>query len=97
VHHAAELVDDPQFVARTQLVEHEHPQAGSLRLVGTPIRSTEASPRLRPAPAQGADTHEVLRDVLGYDDARIAALRARGVLGAPDVEERGGVGDRRDQ
>jgi crotonobetainyl-CoA:carnitine CoA-transferase CaiB-like acyl-CoA transferase len=31
--------------------------------------------------AVGADTDAVLRDVLRYDDARIAALRATGALG----------------
>jgi crotonobetainyl-CoA:carnitine CoA-transferase CaiB-like acyl-CoA transferase len=30
----------------------------------------------RPAPCLGADTDAVLRDVCGYSDAEIAALRA---------------------
>jgi hypothetical protein len=29
----------------------------------------------------GRDTDDVLRDVLGYDDATVAALRASGALG----------------
>jgi crotonobetainyl-CoA:carnitine CoA-transferase CaiB-like acyl-CoA transferase len=33
-----------------------------------------------PAPATGAHSDEILRDVLGYDDARIAALRATGTV-----------------
>jgi crotonobetainyl-CoA:carnitine CoA-transferase CaiB-like acyl-CoA transferase len=86
VHNAAELLDDSQFRTRVQLVEQEHPQAGPLRLVGTPVRTGDTPPRLRPAPARGAHTDEILRDVLGYDEARIARLRARGVLGAPRLE-----------
>jgi crotonobetainyl-CoA:carnitine CoA-transferase CaiB-like acyl-CoA transferase len=88
VHSAAELPDDAQFRARAQLVEHEHARAGQLRLVGTPIHTAEPPPRLRPAPEQGAHTDEVLRDVLGYDEARIARLRA------PYGHDRRGVGDR---
>ena len=33
------------------------------------------------APETGQHTEQVLREVLGYDDARIAALREKGVLG----------------
>jgi crotonobetainyl-CoA:carnitine CoA-transferase CaiB-like acyl-CoA transferase len=33
------------------------------------------------APALGEHTERVLRETLGYDDARIAALRAAGALG----------------
>jgi len=33
------------------------------------------------APAHGAETHAVLRAVLGLSDAEIAALRAGGALG----------------
>ncbi len=33
------------------------------------------------APRTGQHTEEVLREVAGYDDARIAALREKGVFG----------------
>ena len=52
--------------------------------VALPIRYSEtplADPR--PAPTVGEHTREVLRDVLGYDDARIEALSKRGAFGAP--------------
>jgi len=42
--------------------------ASPLRLGGTPAVTP------KPAPAVGQHTREVLRDLLGYDDARIAAL-----------------------
>jgi crotonobetainyl-CoA:carnitine CoA-transferase CaiB-like acyl-CoA transferase len=42
----------------------------------------ESLPTLCKAPiAVGQDTDAVLRDVLGYDAARIAALRTTGALG----------------
>ncbi|MGH9027615.1 MAG: CaiB/BaiF CoA transferase family protein [Acidimicrobiia bacterium] len=80
VHTVPELVDDPQFQARAQLVEQQHPVAGALRLLGTPIRTGEPSRSLRPAPGHGEHTDEVLRDVLGYDAGRIARLRRRGAV-----------------
>jgi crotonobetainyl-CoA:carnitine CoA-transferase CaiB-like acyl-CoA transferase len=80
VHTVPELVDDPQFEARAQLVEQQHPTAGPLRLLGTPVRTGEPPPTLRPAPAQGEHTDEILRDVLRYDAARIARLRERGAV-----------------
>lgn len=46
-----------------------------LRMQGTPT----ADPR--PAPSVGENTEEVLAQTLGYDQARIAALRAAGALG----------------
>ena len=33
------------------------------------------------APTTGQHTDQVLKDVLGYDDEKIAALRAKGALG----------------
>jgi crotonobetainyl-CoA:carnitine CoA-transferase CaiB-like acyl-CoA transferase len=35
------------------------------------------------APTVGQDTDQVLRDVLGYDEARLADLRAAGTFGSP--------------
>jgi crotonobetainyl-CoA:carnitine CoA-transferase CaiB-like acyl-CoA transferase len=77
-----------------QTVETEH---GPIQVVGSGFRLEHGGGRLdHMAPALGAHTDEVLRS-LGYDDARIAALRVRGVLGAPGVEQRGRRGDSRDQ
>jgi crotonobetainyl-CoA:carnitine CoA-transferase CaiB-like acyl-CoA transferase len=85
VNSVAGLLDDPQFLARAQHVEQEHPEAGHLTLLGSPIHleissaASSAAPVL-PAPAQGAHTDEVLRSVLGYQDDHIAALRDHGVI-----------------
>ena len=74
VNAVAELVDDPQFADRAQIIEHEHPEAGALRLLATPIHTGEAPVAVGPAPSQGEHTDAVLRE-LGYDDLRIRALR----------------------
>lgn len=77
VHDAPELVDDPQFNARFAA-----PAAPTRapRLTPTPVHAGEAHPAPRPAPALGEQTDTILREVLGYDAARIAALRAAGTV-----------------
>jgi crotonobetainyl-CoA:carnitine CoA-transferase CaiB-like acyl-CoA transferase len=74
VHRVSELPDDPNFVARADLVEHDHPIAGPLRLLGSPIRANAPRGAMTPAPSTGEHSDQILRD-LGYDDGRIAALR----------------------
>ena len=80
VHRVSELPDDPQFRARTHLVEHRHREAGPLRLLGTPVRTAEPPAPAGPAPAAGEHTDEVLREVLGYDAGAVAALREHGAV-----------------
>ncbi|MFM9085003.1 MAG: CaiB/BaiF CoA transferase family protein [Acidimicrobiia bacterium] len=80
VHRVAELPEDPNFVARADIVEHHHPVAGPLRLLGTPIKADAPRGPMGPAPSTGEHTDEILRTLLGYDDARIAALRAAGTV-----------------
>jgi crotonobetainyl-CoA:carnitine CoA-transferase CaiB-like acyl-CoA transferase len=77
----AQALADEQIAARDMIVEVEHPVFGTLREVGTPVKTEGAAPNLAPAPALGGDTREILRTLLGYDPPRIAALRASGALG----------------
>lgn len=80
VHTTRELLDDPHFRARAQVVEQQHPQAGPVRLLDTPIRSDgRRRSSVRPAPAHGEHTDEVLRE-LGIPVERIAELRDGGVV-----------------
>jgi crotonobetainyl-CoA:carnitine CoA-transferase CaiB-like acyl-CoA transferase len=80
VHRVADLPGDANFRARADIVEHDHPVAGPLRLLGTPIRTDAPHAPMGAAPSTGDHTDDVLRGVLGYDDARIEALRAAGVV-----------------
>jgi crotonobetainyl-CoA:carnitine CoA-transferase CaiB-like acyl-CoA transferase len=71
---------DPHFQARLPL--RPHAEAGT-DLMPSPIKLVgEALPTPAIAAREpGRDTDAVLRDVLGYDDAKIAALRAAKALG----------------
>ena len=62
------------------VIEVEHPVWGTLRETGNPIKTGAAEPAHRPAPALGQDTDTVLSELLGFDAAEIAALRAAGAV-----------------
>jgi crotonobetainyl-CoA:carnitine CoA-transferase CaiB-like acyl-CoA transferase len=49
----------------------------------SPIKSAVGDdlPEIRKAPEVGQHSDEVLKELLGYDDARLAELRESGVLG----------------
>jgi crotonobetainyl-CoA:carnitine CoA-transferase CaiB-like acyl-CoA transferase len=73
------LYDDPQFKDRMQLLPASEVGADMLP---TPIKFVgEEMVMPTKAPTVGQHTDEVLRNVLGWDDARIAQARANGTLG----------------
>jgi crotonobetainyl-CoA:carnitine CoA-transferase CaiB-like acyl-CoA transferase len=76
-----EVFDEPQVRAREMVVTMPHPQRREMPLLANPIRlsDTPVQYRRRP-PALGEHTDEVLRELLGYDDARLGALRAGNVI-----------------
>jgi len=59
----------------------DHPKLGPIKVVGQAINMTRTPEpgKLRPTPALGQHTKEVLCE-LGYDDAAIADLRARDII-----------------
>jgi crotonobetainyl-CoA:carnitine CoA-transferase CaiB-like acyl-CoA transferase len=78
------VVEHPQVKARGAIVEHEHPTAGKVRMVGVPFRLSETPGSVRaPAPLLGQHTDQVLRDELGMEPAELGELRRKGVIGTP--------------
>ncbi len=78
----AQVVEHPQVTARGSFIEFDHPQAGRVRAVGSPVRLSKTPAAMRtPSPLHGQHTREVLREVLGLSTDEIAALDAAGVLG----------------
>ncbi|RQR63387.1 CoA transferase [Burkholderia sp. Bp9126] len=73
-----EVFENEQVVARGMQVELPHPCGANVKLVRNPIRMSRTPPDARTAPPLlGEQTDDVLRELLGYDDARIAALKAK--------------------
>jgi formyl-CoA transferase/CoA:oxalate CoA-transferase len=80
VNRYADLLDDPQVRASGMIVEEQHPRAGRLRTLATPLRFSRTPGELRtPAPALGEHTDAVLAE-LGLGHAERARLRAGGVI-----------------
>ena len=77
VQNSTECMADPQLAHREHFIEVPHSACGSFvveasryRLSDTPARTTRAGPTL------GEHNYEVLSEVLGYDDDRIADVYA---------------------
>jgi crotonobetainyl-CoA:carnitine CoA-transferase CaiB-like acyl-CoA transferase len=73
------IADDPQFRDRLPWIPSDRLGADQLPL---PVKLVDAElPLPTMAPTVGEHTDEVLRSVLGYDDARLKELRNSGALG----------------
>jgi crotonobetainyl-CoA:carnitine CoA-transferase CaiB-like acyl-CoA transferase len=81
VNELPQVFADAQVQHRGLLVTSEHPQAGALPLLASPLRLTATPVTDYPAPPTvGQHTREVLRERLGYSDTDLDALAARGVI-----------------
>ncbi|HVX21152.1 MAG TPA: CaiB/BaiF CoA-transferase family protein [Acidimicrobiales bacterium] len=73
------ILEDPQFRHRMRWLPKEDVDAD---MMAFPVKIEGGDlPAPGKAPAAGQHSEEVLREVAGYDDARVAALRDAGVLG----------------
>jgi crotonobetainyl-CoA:carnitine CoA-transferase CaiB-like acyl-CoA transferase len=81
VHHLKDLFDDPQVRDNELIAELAHPDWGKVWQTGSLIQFSSDQPRIeRAAPRLGEHNDEILREFLGYDAGRIAALRRAGVI-----------------
>jgi crotonobetainyl-CoA:carnitine CoA-transferase CaiB-like acyl-CoA transferase len=81
INNLTQVYEEPQVKARGIRVEMDHPVAGKLPTVASPMRFSRTPLEYRlPPPLLGEHTDEVLRGLLGKSDAEMAALRAEGVL-----------------
>lgn len=69
-----QVFESPQVQARGLRIDLERSDAGKVPLVGNPIRFSATPVRYElPPPRLGEHTEQVLREVLGYDDAQMQA------------------------
>jgi CoA:oxalate CoA-transferase len=76
-----EVTRNPQLLAREMILHADHPRFDGLIVAGSPIKTVGegGAPNTR-APALGEHTDDVLIELLGYDAARVAALRENKVI-----------------
>lgn len=73
----AEVMRNPQVVAREMIVDVEHPTLGRLRTLGSPLKMSETPLNAhRRAPLLGEHTDAVLREA-GYTELEIEELRQK--------------------
>ena len=74
----------PEATARKLVTRIPHPTLGEIPNIASPIRY-QRTPVVDPVPAPtiGQHTQEILHQVLGYSDERIAQLAQTGTFGEP--------------
>src|SRR5471032_1475452 len=81
INNLAQVYEEPQVKARGIRVEMDHPLAGKLSTVASPMHFSDTPVEYKvPPPLVGEHTDEILRGLLGKSEAEIAALRAAGIL-----------------
>jgi len=78
-----DLATDEHVRGRQMWVEIDHPQRGKWWNVGMPIKLSDSPADIQRSPLLGEHTEEVLRQVLGYSDEKIAQLKQAGAFSAP--------------
>jgi len=78
-----EIAEDPSLRETGTVVEVDHPTRGKYLTVGNPIKMSGSKTEVTRSPLLGEHTEEILRDVLGFNDNRIAEVQASGALGDP--------------
>jgi len=79
VYTAKDIAEDPHYRARDMILDQRTKDGWRVEVPGIVPKLSATPGRVRSAaPALGADTEDVLRE-LGIDDVALAALRAKGV------------------
>jgi CoA:oxalate CoA-transferase len=71
-----EVAKDPHLWEREMLVKMDDAVAGEMFVPGVTVKMSKTPGRVGPVPTPGQHTDEVLRGLLGYDAARLSALRS---------------------
>ena len=80
VNNLAQALNESQTLARQMVIEVEHPEGGSVKMPGNPVKFSETNEEsFTPPPLLGAHTAEVLQS-LGKSEAEISTLKEQGVI-----------------
>jgi CoA:oxalate CoA-transferase len=76
-----EISEDPQIKHREMIVTMNHTEAGKVRTPNHPIKYSKVKPMMRySAPLLGQHNSEVLSEILGYNEEKLAELRKAKII-----------------
>jgi formyl-CoA transferase len=75
-----EIAEEPSLRKTGTVVEVDHPTRGKYLTVGNPIKLSDSPSEVVRSPLLGEHTDEIMRDVLGFTEAEIAAARDSGAI-----------------
>jgi crotonobetainyl-CoA:carnitine CoA-transferase CaiB-like acyl-CoA transferase len=78
-----EVAKDPHLWERQMLVKMEDAVAGEMYLPGAMVNLSKTPARVGPVPTVGQHTDELPGGLLGYERARLEALRGSGAIVCP--------------
>ena len=78
-----DLANDEHIRGREMYVEIEDEKRGKWWNVGMPIKLSASPAKIERAPFLGEHNDDVLKNVLGYDDAKVSAMKLAGAFTAP--------------
>jgi formyl-CoA transferase len=76
-----ELAEEKSLRETGTVVEVDHPKRGKYLSVGNPIKLSASPSEVLRSPLLGEHTEEVMRQVLRYDEKRVAEVKASGAVG----------------
>lgn len=80
IHTFKEIFEHPQMLAREMVVHVEHPEAGEVKLVGSPLKLSRTKVEItRHPPSAGEHTDEILREI-GLSTEEITALKNKQII-----------------
>jgi crotonobetainyl-CoA:carnitine CoA-transferase CaiB-like acyl-CoA transferase len=80
VYSLEEMLSDPHFVSRANLVEQVHPEVGRIQMTTTPIKVQGEEFSVTHAPKVGEQSEAVLQEWLGISEGALDRLRRDGAI-----------------
>ena len=81
VNNLIQALDDEQIIYRNMMVYVEHPDGGSVKIPGNPIKlSHDSADFFTSPPLLGQHSNEIFNELLAYDAKKIDELIKQGVI-----------------
>ena len=81
VNDLAHALNDEQTLARNMVVDVAHPEGGSVKMPGNPVKLSDTPAEdYAPPPLLGQHTDDVLKSLLGMSEDEIDELKSQGAI-----------------